>query len=143
MRHEQRSISNMNSVSCPSALELREFPGARGYIGPAVPSRILIPSIIKTEMVVRHAGVLDLVGSSLVSERDVELEDLDWVESSVINDIDADFKNTFCLAEKDSDLQINRFCEPIVENGCLPDLCGLRKSVSTLAQLEHFAVRPI
>jgi hypothetical protein len=41
----------------------------------------------------------------------------DWVESSAVSEINANFESTFCHNPEDSKLQITRFYEIVEENG--------------------------
>jgi hypothetical protein len=60
--------------------------------------------------------------------------------SSTLKDGDSDFVSPFCRNQTDSDLQINRFCEQIVENGQNPEVFVTRASISTSNELSDFAV---
>jgi hypothetical protein len=66
---------------------------------------------------------------------------MDWVTSSVVNDIETDFASTFCLSEKLSKLEINRFCKKHLEtkHGGL-ELNVLPEQVLTLGDLEYYSV---
>jgi hypothetical protein len=55
-------------------------------------------------------------------------------------DGDSDFMSPFCRNQTDSDLQINTFCEQIVENGQNPEVFVKRASISTSIKLSDFAV---
>ncbi len=78
------------------------------------------------------------------SEMEIEkAETFDWVESSILEEIDVDFTKTFCRDPADSDLQVSRFCERI--NDIEKDWRGhsvWRNSISSLTELQHFAVSP-
>jgi hypothetical protein len=47
----------------------------------------------------------------------------DWVESSAVSEINANFENTFCRNPEDSKLQITRFYEIVEENGGERERC--------------------
>lgn len=60
--------------------------------------------------------------------------------SSSLRGSDPDFVSPFCRNETDSDLQINTFCEQIIENGQNTETLVKRKSISTSTELSEFAV---
>jgi hypothetical protein len=66
----------------------------------------------------------------------------DWVESSVIEDIEVDFAKTFSYSEKESNLEITRW--PINPSDYEDELDSSiqSKPVFGFAELSYFAVRP-
>jgi hypothetical protein len=79
-------------------------------------------------MVVEHRRYCESGGSSCSSV------------SSSLRDGDSDFVSPFCRNQTDSDLQINTFCEQIVETGQNPEVFVKRASISTSTELSDFAV---
>jgi hypothetical protein len=66
---------------------------------------------------------------------------MDWVTSSGVNDIDTDFASTFCLSEKLSKLEINRFCKTHLDakHGTF-ELNVLPEQALSIGDLEYYSV---
>lgn len=83
----------------------------------------------------QFAGVMTYATAMDVNCR----QDFDCVDSSVIEDIDGDFAETFCGSEKVSNLRITRFSVKAIddENG---ECFGQNRLVFGSAELGYFAV---
>jgi hypothetical protein len=67
----------------------------------------------------------------------------DWVESSVVEDFDSGFANTFSLQEKDSNLNVTRFFSTDatdIVDGVITDLKPQTQQVFSSIDLDHLAV---
>jgi hypothetical protein len=65
----------------------------------------------------------------------------DWVESSAVREIDANFRDTFCLNPEDSKLQITRFFETAADNGGGMRGCYAHSGpIAFSDEIDYFAV---